>query len=143
MAVRVVACVGVRVEGDPQPLAAAPVVVRAERRHGKSGWIARILEEKPDAPGGLVREFLRAVDEDLSRAGNGMVTFEIVTPGVYEVEYVTRGMRRARTYFSVTADGTVAIIGTQLVGLARDTELRKGIAMALANVGQAENGVKS
>jgi hypothetical protein len=107
MAVTVRCVRGVEYLGEPEPLSEKPVVFRAERQRGMGGWMARIVALDPKAPGGLRREFLGGCRANLSRAGNGVVVFEVDQPGVYEVEFIYRSLRPARLYCVVHADGRV------------------------------------
>jgi hypothetical protein len=107
MAVTVRCVRGVEYIGDPEPLAARPVVFRVERQRGMGGWVAQITAMDPKAPGGLRRQFVDGCRSNLSRAGNGVVVFEVGRPGVYEVEFIYRSLRPARLYCIVHPDGRV------------------------------------
>jgi len=107
MAVTVRCVRGVEYLSEPEPLAVKPVVFRVERQRGMGGWVARVTALDPKAPGGLRREFQDGCRANLSRAGNGVVVFEVDKPGVYEVEFIYRSLRPARLYCVVHADGRV------------------------------------
>lgn len=114
---------------------AIPLFVVAERHSGwGGGWVARILGFDEKAPGGVRRQFLPAVDQKLSRAGNGTKAFVIEEPGVYEVEYVHRSFQVERLYFAITPSGEYREIG---VGRLRNPVLRKNIEEALRELGCA------
>ena len=107
MAVTVRCVRGIEYLGEPEPLAVKPVVFRIERQRGMGGWMARVTALDPKAPGGLRREFIDGCRANLSRAGNGVVVFEVDQPGVYEVEFIYRSLRPARLYCVVHPDGRV------------------------------------
>ena len=133
MGIKVKAVRGVEIEGEPEALSVAPVVVRSERHSGwGGGWMARILAMDPSERGGLKREFQRAWSRNLNRRGNGVVEFRVFTEGVYEIEYVVRSLQAERVYLAVYPTGEVRILGYNTPGNRRTLRLDEAIADALA-----------
>lgn len=78
-----------------------------------SGWGNSYLARLLGVGGkfGFERKFLTSSREKLSRAGNGSLFFDDLTPGVYEASSVYRSYRTFRAYFEVRDDGTFDYFG--------------------------------
>lgn len=84
--------------------------IRCEQMRGVNAYLAQITGRCPRY--GLRRAFVRADESDLSRAGNGRLSWDVsgLEPGVYEAQSTWRSMTAHRTYFTVDCAGQIEII---------------------------------
>jgi hypothetical protein len=87
--------------------------------HGSwsKGWVARISPPELGDKYDFKREFLKAEEEKLSRAGNGLKTYRNLPAGIYEADSVYRSYKSHRVYFSVTSTGVIKIIPSKTEAL--------------------------
>lgn len=91
-------------------------VVRTEVHCGwAKGWLARIELSGAGARYDLDRTFINTGDAQLSRAGNGKITYDLtdLADGIYEADSVYRSYTGFRAYFRVVAGSVVEIFDSK------------------------------
>ena len=76
------------------------------------GGVALLSLADPDALS-YDRDFLSADEKQLSRAGNGSLSYRDLPPGIFEGRSVWRSYREHVVYFSVTDSGRIDVLGDE------------------------------